>query len=313
VQVFDRQHLLAKFSEPLDSASAVAAAVSVTDTVARSRLRIALTYLDRTTTQALGVLLADTLQEEREYRFTAIGLKDKGGNIGDSTVPVLEFTGTARPDTLRPSFTIDGVGDTSRGVPPWRSFEVRFSEPVLQGKARDAVRLLDSLGREVATRREWVGGKDLSVIPRDPLRPAEMYRLTVVLDSIADYHGNRREDSTASVRIRTLDPRSTGLVTGRIQDDARLGRPGPVSVTATSVGLSPAVVRTAWADGTAFALRQIPEGRYILSAFVDSDSSGDFTFGQAHPFRPAERFTLLPDTLRVRARWSVENVIVTFP
>ncbi len=313
VQVFDRQHLLAKFSEPIDSASAVTAAVSVTDTVARSRLRIALTYLDRATMQALGVLLVDTLQEERDYRFTATGLKDKAGNVSDSTAPVLEFTGTARPDTLRPSFTIDGVGDTSRGVPPWRSFEVRFSEPVLQGKARDAFRLLDSLGREVAARREWVGGKDLSVIPRDPLRPAEMYRLTIVLDSIADYHGNRREDSTASVRIRTLDPRSTGLVTGRIQDDGRLGRPGPVSVTATSVGLSPAVVRTTWTDGSGFALRQIPEGRYILSAFVDSDSSGDFTFGQAHPFRPAERFTLLPDTLRVRARWSVENVIVTFP
>jgi hypothetical protein len=84
-------------------------------------------------------------------------------------------------------------------------------------------------------------------------------------------------------------------------------------VTVTSVGLSPAVVRTAWADGKTFALQQIPEGRYILSAFVDSDSSGDYTFGRAHPFRPAERFTLLADTLRVRARWSVENVIVPFP
>jgi hypothetical protein len=313
VNVFDRHHLLAKFSEPIDSASVVAAAVSVTDTVARSRLTIALMYHDRATMQALGVLLADTLQEERGYQFSAIGLRDKAGNVSDSTVPVLEFTGTARPDTLRPTFTIDGVGDTSRGVPPWRSFEVRFSEPVLQGSARDAVRLLDSLGREVITRREWVGGKDLSVIPRDPLRPAEIYRLTVVLDSIVDCHGNRREDSTASVRIRTLDLRSTGLVAGRIQDEARLGRPGPVAVTVTSVGLSPAVVRTAWAEGKTFALRQIPEGRYILSAFVDSDSSGDYTFGRAHPFRPAERFTLLPDTLRVRARWSVENVIVPFP
>jgi hypothetical protein len=84
-------------------------------------------------------------------------------------------------------------------------------------------------------------------------------------------------------------------------------------VTVASVGLSPAVVQTTWAADKTFALRQLPEGRYILSAFVDSDSSGDYTFGRAHPFRPAERFTLLPDTLRVRARWSVENVIVAFP
>ena len=311
--VFDRHHLLAKFSEPLDSAWVHAAAISIEDTVAGSRLKIALTYHDRATLQALGVLLVDTLQADRAYQFRAVGLRDKAGNVSDSTSPALEFTGTARPDTLRPTFTVEGVGDTSRGVPPGRSFEVRFSEPVVQGRARDAIRLLDSLGREVITRREWVGGKDLAVIPRDPLRPAEVYKLTVVLDSIVDYHGNGTRDSVASIRIRTLDLRSTGLVSGRIQDEARLGRPGPVAVTVASVGLSPAVVQTTWAADKTFALRQLPEGRYILSAFVDSDSSGDYTFGRAHPFRPAERFTLLPDTLRVRARWSVENVIVAFP
>jgi hypothetical protein len=313
VSAFDRYHVLAKFNEPLDSASVGTAAISIRDTVAGVTLAPLLLYQDRATMQGLGVLLADTLRDERVYQFRALGLKDRAGNVSDSTSPAVEFTGISRPDTLPPAFAVDGLADTSRGVPTGRSFEVRFSEPVVRERAREGIRLLDSLGREVITRREWVGGKDLAVIPRDPLRPAEVYRLTVVLDSIVDYRGNRRKDSLASVRIRTLDLRSTGAVSGRIQDDARLGRPGPAAVTVSSVGLSPAVVQTTWAADRAFALRQLPEGRYVLSAFVDSDSSGGYSFGSAHPFHPAERFMLLPDTLRVRARWSVENVIVTFP
>ena len=313
VTVIDRHHILAKFNEPLDSASALSAAVSISDTAAGLMLRVALAYLDRPSLLALGVLLADTLREDRVYRFRAEGLKDRAGNVSDSTVQSVEFTGTSKPDTLRPAFSVEGVADTSRGVPPGRSFEVRFSEPVVQGPVRDAVRLLDSLGREVVTRRSWSGAQALAVVPRDPLRPAESYRLTVVLDSVADTHGNRLGDSVAAIRIRTLDLRSTGFVSGRIQDDSRLGRPGPVAVTASSVGVTPAVVQTAWAAGSTFALHQLPEGRYIISAFVDADSSGDYSFGSAYPFRPAERYLLSPDTLRVRARWSVENVIVTFP
>jgi hypothetical protein len=287
--------------------------VAVEDTVAGSTLRNLLAYLDRSSGLSLGVLLADTLQEDRVYRFRAQGLGDKSGNISDSTSPAMEFQGSSLPDTLPPTFTVQGVDDTVRGVPPQRTFEVRFSEPVVQRSARDAVRLLDSLGREAVTRREWASSKDLAVIPRDPLRPAETYRLAVVLDSISDLHGNRRTDSIATVRIRTLDLRSTGFVSGRIQDGGRMGRPGPVAVTASSVGLNPAVVRTAWAEDGTFALRELPEGRYTLSAYVDVDSSGEYSFGRAHPFWPGERYTLLPDTLRVRARWSVENVVVMFP
>jgi hypothetical protein len=102
-------------------------------------------------------------------------------------------------------------------------------------------------------------------------------------------------------------------VAGQVQDNGRLGRPGPIAVTASSISMSPAVIQTTWTSGGKFTLHQLPEGRYLLAAFVDSDSSGSYSFGRAHPFRPAERFVLLQDTLRVRARWSVENVVLTFP
>jgi hypothetical protein len=313
VQLFDRHHLLAKFSEPIDSASVASAVIAVDDTVNHVRLAVALAYHERGARQALGVLLADTLRAGRVYLFRAIGVRDARGNTSDSGSAAVEFFGTDRPDTLAPTFTVSGVADTARGVAQVRSFEVRFSEPVLPSAADAAIRLVDSLGRDVITRRAWVGGKDLEIIPRDPLRPAEIYRLTVRLDSLEDRHRNTGRDSIATVRIRTLDVRSTGLITGVIQDGARFGRPGPVEVTASSVGLSPPVVQRTWTSGSSFALRLLPEGRYVLSAFVDADSSGVYTYGQAFPFKPGERFTVVQDTLRVRARWSVEGVAVRFP
>jgi hypothetical protein len=313
VAALDRHYVVARFNEPLDSASASTAAYSIDDTTAGTQLGISLSYLDRSTSQIVGIMLDDTLQEDRVYRFRALGVKDRAGNASSADSPPAEFTGTARPDTLRPTFALEGVADTVRGVPPGRSFEVRFSEPVLQGPVLDAIGLLDSLGREVISRREWLGPRDLTVIPHAPLRPAEVYRLTVPLGAVQDYRGNGNPDSTATIRIRTLDPRSTGFVAGQVQDNGRLGRPGPIAVTASSISMSPAVIQTTWTSGGKFTLQQLPEGRYLLAAFVDSDSSGNYSFGRAHPFRPAERFVLLQDTLRVRARWSVENVVLTFP
>ena len=60
-----------------------------------------------------------------------------------------------------------------------------------------------------------------------------------------------------------------------------------------------------------FLVDHLPEGKYTMSAFVDADSSGSYTFGKPFPYHVSERFTIYPDTLKVRARWGVEGVVLT--
>jgi len=48
-------------------------------------------------------------------------------------------------------------------------------------------------------------------------------------------------------------------------------------------------------------------GTYSLEGFRDRDNNGEYSFGQAFPFQPAERFVVYPDTIKVRARWPNEG------
>jgi hypothetical protein len=108
-----------------------------------------------------------------------------------------------------------------------------------------------------------------------------------------------------------LDLRKTGEITGKTTDSPE-GK-GPYLVVAESIDLAQKQSRSARIERPGpFALSQLMEGKYTVSGFEDTDGSGKYSFGVPFPFRPAERFAVAADTLRVRARWGIEGVLLPF-
>jgi hypothetical protein len=62
-----------------------------------------------------------------------------------------------------------------------------------------------------------------------------------------------------------------------------------------------------------FKIDRLVEGKYLLDAFRDADRPGHYSPGLPYPFVTSERFTVAPDTIKVRARWSVEGAWLKFP
>ncbi len=59
-----------------------------------------------------------------------------------------------------------------------------------------------------------------------------------------------------------------------------------------------------------FQIPRIGEGSYTLSAFRDDDNNGKYSYGKPFPFQPSELFAFYPDTVKVRARWPVEGIVI---
>ena len=55
-----------------------------------------------------------------------------------------------------------------------------------------------------------------------------------------------------------------------------------------------------------FEYVEIPEGKYRLFLFEDSDKNDSYSYGKAFPFEPSEWFYFSPDTLEVRSNWDIE-------
>ena len=61
-----------------------------------------------------------------------------------------------------------------------------------------------------------------------------------------------------------------------------------------------------------FQIPGLPEGAYHLEAFLDLNGDGVFNPGKTLPYQLAEPFVVLPDTVRVRKRWTTEGKLIDF-
>jgi len=310
VRPVNRYQLEARFSEPLDSMSVDRGKFRLVDTLNLIEIPISIAGRNRKNVATVDLIVTG-VDSGVTYRLYANSLFDRTGNPLDSTNASAIFEGISRPDTLRPMLQVSGMRDSTSGVSLDRAIELNFSEPVVQDPIAKAVSLMDSTKRGVPAMLHWLSASDAQILPQGPFDTRAWYQLRLVLDSVQDLQGNRWRDSVFSLRFQTIDLRTTGVVEG-VVDDPRQGV-GRVFLTAASVDLNPPKEKTVTLEKPGkFLLDKLPEGKYTISAFRDSDGSGKFSYGQPFPFITSERFAVYADTLKVRARWSVEGVVVLF-
>jgi len=61
-----------------------------------------------------------------------------------------------------------------------------------------------------------------------------------------------------------------------------------------------------------FNFDRVQAGKYSLWGYYDTDSSKTYSYGKSFPYKPSEQFFVYPDTLNLRARWSVTNTKFIF-
>ncbi len=310
VNATDCYDLAVRFSEPLDSASFGGSSFFVIDTLSQQRIPVALSWIQRHLPAAVGLMLSAPLDSGRTYRLSVAGVSDRAGNLLDTAHASAEFTGLSRPDTLKPRYAVVALHDSARGYPPDAPLEIDFSKPVHHRPIERSLQFLDSTSREVPAERRWLSPTDFLLKPVRELNSNAWYRFRIVMDSVEDERGNRYRDSVSLLRFQTLDLKTTGTLDGTIVDE-RKGSAGEIFITAASAAQGSPQQRTIKVPRPGpFSITQIVEGKYVLSAYRDADSSETYSYGLPFPFKPSERFTVYPDTLKVRARWGVEGVVI---
>lgn len=313
VRTRDRYRIGVRFSEAIDSTSCARASVEVVDTLKGTIVPVALLYQDRLQPAMAGILLAAPLDSPATYRVRVRGVADRAGNLIDSTAPGDLIAGVLVPDTVRPRISVRELRDSARAVATEPAVELLFTDPVARSPLERGVRLLDSAHTPVDCRLLWTGAASVALVPRRPLMSRAWYAVTVTMDSLRSLRGLGYRDSTYRLRFQTMDVRTTGVLAGSVEDQAGRGGKGRVFVTAASVDLNPPRSATVVLDQPGpFTFPMLLEGKYGISGFRDADSSGNYSPGLPFPFVPSERFAVYPDSIRVRARWTVEGATLRF-
>jgi hypothetical protein len=313
VQPVDRQRLRVRFSEPIDTSSFDHAMFELSDTLATKTFPLALAYFDRHDPSVAGVVTQIPLDSALTYRLRVRNVRDRAGNSLDSTHASMDFVGINAPDTTKPTFTIRDLSSGSTGYLPEWPVEIDFSEPVRREPLASAITFSDSARKLLAFELQWLNPATITIMTPKPPDYGMWYQIRIVVDSVVDLQGNRFKDSTFTLRFQTLDLRTTGNVDGTVMDEKGDEGKGDVYVTASSIDAVTPHERTIHLRSTGrFRMERLIEGKYVLRAFRDADGNGVYSYGVPYPFHPAERFTVNRDTIKVRARWDVEGVLLKF-
>lgn len=243
------------------------------------------------------------LAADSEVTLTVRDLADTAGNRLPDSVATQQFTATPLRDTLPPTLLPLDV-DTVRSYAVSDSIRLRFNKAVRVATPAEALTLRDTAGRTARFRIVQVSPVELHAFPVDTLAGVGRGMLDLRFGTISDLSG-KRTDSIIRLPIRLAPARLNGTMQGTLADTASPGSNHIIMFTSVATG---AVWQLRGAKAGAWEMKRLPEGEYRVAAFRDSNGNGVYDGGTIAPWRGAEPYAEFNGTVRVRPRWTVNEI-----
>ena len=144
------------------------------------------------------------------------------------------------------------------------------------------------------------------VILKSKLKQRSEYQLDINLSKLSDAAGNR-VDSVYKYKFTTTSELDFSGISGKVMIDSDTN---DVIVVLESSDKNTNIYKQKIDKQKNFNINKVLPGKYLLWSFIDKDKNGKYTFGSVYPFKYAEEFKFYPDTLNLRARWPVGDVIL---
>jgi hypothetical protein len=305
----DERHLVLKFNENLDTARIAPGMFSIVDTLTTRPLEVTHAFAANPSLPAAVSLRTGLQEKDAGYRVSVTGVYDCAAHPVSSLARTLSFRGSGAPDTAAPRLLLSTLRDTTTRVFPDETFRFDFSD-ALSPAVEHAFTLMlgDSAAVPFALRHASSAGVVLA--PRQDLLPKTRYAVRLRLDSIRSISGKGVKDSVRVFRYTTIDPENYSSIDGVVMNLV-FADTSSVIAEALAIGeKSGKNPRTVVRKDRTFSFPLLSEGLYGIRIFSDRNKNGQLDAGRVFPYGASEPFVIGRDTIKVRARWPVEGVII---
>ena len=283
---------------------------SVVDTVTGEHLEL-LTMYPQPTNSTIYSLITRTQDSTKWYRLLIQDVRDPIGNRINLLANSFAFQGSSKSDTLLPKLAEVSIKDSTIGIDLQPTLTLTFSNALNRTKSLDWVNILDNSKQVIPTEKKWISDITVAIKPEKNLMSKVWYMLHAEPKGLLNWAGHACRDSTKNWRFETLDLEDMSSVEGTVIDINKSDTSGRIYVQAFQVGEKTILKYTSVADAIGrFNFLQIDEGRYTLQAFRDRNNNDVYDPGKPFPFVLSERLSSFSDTLKVRARWPLEGVLI---
>ena len=305
VTMTDKNHILIEYSENIDSSKVTKDNFFVVDSINQKLTYTKHYFQANQTKHEYFVTIVDSLSEDGKHFLVAENIFDKYGN--EMVYDAYDFVVSTAPDTIAPSFKKIETG--------FEQNKLDYKDPTFILNYNDGI-TSDGFNEAVAIKyKEKKYSFDISKIDDaayqikilNKLKPSRKLELSIDNSKLIDAAGNQL-DTIYTVEIETISGREFSGVSGWIEilDENE-------NIVAVLVGIDKGgnTYYTSREPDQTFKFERVLPGNYLIWCFIDSDKNGEFNFGSVEPFDFSEKFYSYPDTLLLRARWPVGDVIIT--
>jgi hypothetical protein len=142
------------------------------------------------------------------------------------------------------------------------------------------------------------------VYPIDDLKSDKEYIIKLDLNAFIDASGNSR-DSIYQFRFKTIAGLDFTGIKGKLLN--------------VNTGINPVLILQnvnnknktyqQKVSGDDFNFERIEAGKYMLWCYFDADSNFQYNYGWPQPIEYSERFSVYSDTLKLKERWVITDII----
>jgi hypothetical protein len=269
-----------------------------------SLLRVGTPYLGEG-----GALILETSPQvaNQSYLLMPVGLRTIWGVPFDTAGT--RFTGVAVPDTESPRLLSSLPPNGSSSVYEDSVFEMTFTKRMQVLTFQTAVTALADSSDTLRFIPNWIAPNQVRLRFPTGLPREKNIRIVLNPKKITDTSQNPLPESSLIISFR-LPPKDTiGTVTASLES----GQSGNIIGVLSQYVKGGAAYQANFNQEGRLIMTSVMPGSYRFEFFDDTDSNGEWSPGMVVPFKPAEQFSYLPDTIVVRSRWSTEIGSVSLP
>jgi uncharacterized protein (DUF2141 family) len=299
----DRNHVVLSFNEELDTSSVSSGNFRLYDSTASSSIDVVYAYKNFSKPVEVVIAIKNNISEGSLLYVFADTLRDKSGNVFTSDQN--SITVTVREDTIRPFITRmqPPSGNTIADVQN-QIFTFGFNDGVDSSVVKKNITIADTSGKKIKFNINFLDDANFYIYPAERLEPSKDYIIDFNLKPVADAAGNR-SDTSFQYRFRTISGLDFTAAAGRVENVTFERNPILIleGIDEKKITYQKSV------NSSEFTFERVEPGTYRLWSFYDEDSSGTYTTGWHYPFKTSEEFSYFRDSLALRPRWAITDII----
>jgi len=301
----DRNHLLVSSSKVLDEHSIRAEKFSLFDSTSNKKYEIVYAFKGKTKPEEFILMLDEQINPGNQVYLFADTLTDLLNNktINDFTKLLI----SDRVDTN--SIKIISTEPASGGLTDIENTEIKifFDEAFNKNFNITAIALTDTFNKPIGFDIDYFDDATLIIKPAENLKTDKNYIIKLQLGSFVDMAGNST-DSLFILKFKTISGLEFTGLSGNVIDLSFAMNPYLVLENTAE----PQLKYEQKLESDKFEFSRIEPGKYLLWCYLDENGDGKFNYGWPEPIEYSESFSFYPDTLNLRPRWEVSDLIFKF-